>query len=140
MKSCVLQTREVVQRHIAANVAKELQDIVQEWAIEQKLVGTTTDNARNIVKAVTTELRWSHFSFFSHTLQLAVMQGIELPQVSEVICHCNKVVTHFNHSYVAQRELETKQAQLELPQKKLIQSMPTHWSSSYKMLERLLKQ
>jgi len=68
------------------------------------------------------------------------MQGIELPQVSEVICHCNKVVTHFNHSYVAQRELETKQAQLELPQKKLIQSMPTRWNSSYKMLERLLEQ
>jgi len=34
MKSCVLQTPEVVQRHTAANVAKELQDIVQEWAIE----------------------------------------------------------------------------------------------------------
>lgn len=92
------------------------------------------------VKAVTTELRWSHFPCFSHTLQLAVMQGIELPQVSEVICHCKKVVMHFNHSYVAQRELETKQAQLELPQKKLIQSMLTRWNSSYKMLERLLEQ
>lgn len=35
---------------------------------------------------------------FSHTLQLAVEQGLKLPEVSKITDRCKRLVTHFNHS------------------------------------------
>ena len=50
LKSYVLQTREVSERHTAENLATELQKCADEWGLERPPV--VSDNAANILKAV----------------------------------------------------------------------------------------
>ena len=101
LRSYVLQTREVTERHTGENMAQELQNVVDEWDIHNKLVATTTDNGRNVVSAVVTHLQWQHLACAAHTLQIAVKSGLSLQPVSDVLKRCRKLVGHFRHSIVA---------------------------------------
>ena len=92
MKSCNLQTREVTERHTSENVAAlDLQSVVQEWGIQDKLVAITTDNARNIVNATETQLQWQRLPCAAHSLQLGVRAGLALEPVSAVLTRCRKL-------------------------------------------------
>ena len=124
---------------LAEIVAEILKEVLQEWDISDKLSASTTDNARNVVKAVEIS-GWSRIPCFAHTLQLAIQTGLALPAVSEVLAKCRKIVGHFKHSHVAQTALEVKQGQLGLPPHKLIQEVKTRWNSTYDMASRLLEQ
>ena len=48
-----------------------------------------------------------------------------------------KIVGHFKHSSLAIGRLQSIQHQLSLVQLKLMQDEPTHWNSTYYMLEYL---
>ena len=140
LESRVLQTAQMEEQHTAPNVADELEKAVEEWRLTNKLVATTTDNGRNIVKAVKENLQWQHFPCFGHTLQISVKAGLNLPPVSEIISRSRKLVRHFRHSYVAQAALKAKQEHYGLPEHKLIQDVSTRWNSTYDMLMRVLEQ
>ena len=75
-----------------------LQSAVEEWNIQGKVVSMTTDNARNIILAVS-KMRWSSFPCFGHTLQIAIRVGLQLPSLSRLSARCRKLVGHFRHSY-----------------------------------------
>ena len=105
LDSCILQVREVTERHTIVNVSEEISGVLDEWKVGAKLEAITTDNARNIVGAVCHQ-KLRHIPCFAHTLQLGVRAGLELPSVSSVLSRCCKIVGHFHHSYVAQNELE----------------------------------
>ena len=124
---------------LAENVAEILKEVLQEWDISDKLSASTTENARNVVKAVEIS-GWSRIPCFAHTLQLAIQTGLVLPAVSEVLAKCRIIVGHFKHSHVAQTALEVKQGQLGLPPHKLIQEVKTRLNSTYDMASRLLEQ
>ena len=47
---------------------------------------------------------------------------------------------HFRHSYVAKQALNTKQVQLQVPSKKLVQEGATRWNSTLQMIECILEQ
>ena len=48
---------------------------------------------------------------------------------------------HFRHSYVAEQALNTKQSQLQVPSKKLVQEeVATRWNSTLEMIECILEQ
>ena len=53
--SLVLQTRTLsdpLESHTAVNVAGALEEVAEEWGLLAKCQGITTDNGRNMVKAV----------------------------------------------------------------------------------------
>ena len=58
MVSRVLSTWCVEVSHTSENLAKELQDLVNEWQLTDKIVAVVTDNASNIVKAVNEINHW----------------------------------------------------------------------------------
>ena len=93
--------------YTGANIAEELQSVVEEWRIQDKVVCITTDNGRNIVLVVE-ELGWKWLPRFGHTLQIAVRAGLSLPAVCHLSGRCRKLVGHFRHSYNAQNMLEKK--------------------------------
>ena len=49
-------------------------------------------------------------------------------------------MTHFHKSYKSADRLKTKQQDLKLPKRKLIQDEPTRWNSTFLMMECLLQQ
>ena len=121
------------------NICHMLQSAVEEWNIQGKVVSMTTDNARNIILAVS-KMRWSSFPCFGHTLQIAIRAGLQLPSLSRSSARCRKLVGHFRHSYNEQNALERKQEQLQLKQHKIIQEVSTSWNSTLEMYKRLLEQ
>lgn len=71
----------------------ELEGMLETWKLPAiKLSATTTDNAANIVLAMEI-LGWEHFRCFSHSLQLAINQAFDIPQVSRALAR-----TQFGHS------------------------------------------
>lgn len=95
----------------ADNIVTELRAVVDDWSLSAKLEAVTTDNARNITRAVE-QLGCKHLPCFGHTLQLRVKAGLQLPAVAQLIARYRRVVGHFRHSYNAQNALALKQIQL----------------------------
>ena len=96
--SHLLETREFPETHTGANIAEELENIMDEWKLDKRcLSALTTDNCSNIVSA-TDILECIRMTYFSHTLQLAVEQVLKLSRVSSALARCRRLVSHFNHS------------------------------------------
>jgi hypothetical protein len=55
------------------------------------------------------------------------------------LANCRNIVTYFHKSSQALELLHTTQANMEEPKLGLIQDVQNRWSSSYLMLQRLLK-
>ena len=130
----VLATRNMTARHTGLNIGQELNNICAEFRVAKK-VALVTDNAANMSIAAQ-ECGAPHINCFSHTLQLAIEDGLKLDQVSKVIGASRRLVSHFSHSSLAVNALLEKQIGSKL---KLIQDVPTRWNSSFMMMERLLK-
>lgn len=94
-----------------------------------------TDNAANIVKAITDIFgKDKHLGCFAHTLNLVATSLLK--NNNEVNALCTKIktlITFFKHSVSAADELRKHNT------KKLIQSVPTRWNSTYYMLERFIE-
>ena len=129
----VLATRNMTERHTGRNIGQEL-NICAEFRVAKK-VALVTENAANMSIAAQ-ECGAPHINCFSHTLQLAIEDGLKLDQVSKVIGASRRLVSHFSHSSLAVNALLEKQTGSKL---KLIQDVPTRWNSSFMMMECLLK-
>ena len=139
MKSFCLTTREIVDAHTADNIANELSAVITEWQLDTKVLGITTDNARNVKNAVDS-LNFTHFGCIGHTLQLSVSRGLQLGFVSRVLGRVRKLVEHFHKSTNATYALRQKQQLLGILEHALVQQCETRWSSAFAMLERVVEQ
>ena len=131
----VLGTRLVVERHTGSNIAKEVTKLTREFNVEA-VPAITTDKASNMSLAAR-ELNFFQVGCFAHTLQLAIEDGLKVPQISKTLGAARKLVGHFSHSALATNCLLSKQ--IDLLKLKLIQDVPTRWNSSFFTMERLLK-
>ena len=140
LQSHLLETHQFAQAHTGDNLASELEGMLETWKLPAiKLSATTTDNAANIVLAMEI-LGWEHFCCFSHSLQLAINQAFDIPQVSRALARARNLVTHFHHSAKSTHLLKEKQRGLKHPSHSLVQQVTTRWNSAYYMLQRVLEQ
>ncbi|KAK1904112.1 Zinc finger BED domain containing protein 1 [Dissostichus eleginoides] len=131
MKNPVLLTRPVYEQHTSTHLAEKLQEAVAEYKLEKpKTIAVTTDNARNIVNAVSEAGLGPQIGCFAHTYN----------QVSRLLGKIRRAVSFFHHSTTAAHILEQKQEMLHLPKHRLINDVATRWNSSYEMVERYLEQ
>ncbi|XP_046580866.1 E3 SUMO-protein ligase ZBED1-like [Haliotis rubra] len=137
LKSCVIATRRVEERHSGENIAEILKGIQSEFKI-QTVSGLTTDNASNMTVAARMA-EYPHVRCFAHTLQLAVGDALKLDAVDNVIIHSRKLVSFFSKSLVATQHLEEVQKKLGKPIKHVISDVCTRWNSIYFMFERLVE-
>ena len=135
LHSKVLATRVVHDRHTGTNIAREVNKIFSEFKLDKPLA-IVTDNAANMGIAAR-ELGIHHVHCYSHTLQLAIEEGLKITQISKTLGSARKLVSHFSHSVLATNSLLEKQT--TLPKLKLIQDVATCWNSSFYMMDRLLK-
>ncbi|XP_019115228.1 zinc finger BED domain-containing protein 1 isoform X2 [Larimichthys crocea] len=141
LKSAVLTTTSMSDRHTADNLAEKLNDIVETWGLSGRVTACVHDNARNIVLANNpTRVSWKSVACYAHTLNLAVNDGFAAAGISRAIVAAGRLVKHFHHSTIATKALEEKQEQMSLPPHRLIQSCKTRWNSVCDMFDRLVEQ
>ncbi|XP_042070641.1 E3 SUMO-protein ligase ZBED1 [Haplochromis burtoni] len=141
MKNCVLQTR-LVESHATDDLAKGLSEAVEDWKLVRPnvTISVTTDNAKNIVNAVTAAGLGPQIGCFAHTINIAAQKGMAVQKVSHLLAKMRRIVSFFHRSTTGCNVFMKKQQLLQLSGKKLIQDVPTRWNSSHDMMERYLEQ
>lgn len=136
----VLQMTHFPETHTAMNIRNCLEEIPTLWDINSdKIHAIVRDNGRNVAKAIDDSI-FNGVPCFIHTLQLAIHAALKHDTMSQIIAKSRRIVTHFNHSNIAQSKLRDLRRELHLPDHQLVQDVSTRWNSSYYMMSRLLEQ
>lgn len=78
---------------------------------------------------------------FIHSLQRAIEESLKSQkEVLQMVAAARRIVTHFNHSSLAEQKLKSIQQELKLPNHQLVQDVSTRWNSTFYLMERLLEQ
>lgn len=136
LKSILLDCAQINVSHTSRNLAEEIKNITEKYNLTKKIVAVISDNAANIKNAVMNELQLKHFGCFAHTLNLIVQDAIKV--VSLLVEKVKSIVAYFKRSTLGMDKILAfqKNAGSTNP-KKLLQSVPTRWNSTYLMLERI---
>ncbi len=68
---------------------------------------------------------WDSLRCFAHTLQLSLIPELNVATIDRLISAARKLVGHFKHSVLATEELMKREAQMDIPRRKVIQDCPT---------------
>jgi hypothetical protein len=136
-KSVVLETSSYNENHTSANLAAELNRIIREWNLENKILLAVSDNAANIKKAIKEDLKWRHFGCLAHTINLIVQDALK--SIEPLIEKAKALVSHFKKSSNAKTKLDFYQTQNNKEAKKLKQAVATRWNSSFYMFQRIFE-
>ncbi|KAM4625223.1 E3 SUMO-protein ligase ZBED1-like [Polymixia lowei] len=122
----VLKTKAVYRAQTGTAVAEEIDDILEDYGVREKVVAATVDNAANMDVAVK-KLQVVKFPCFAHTLNLGAQKLYNCTAISNWVarirCDClDEEVPH------------------ELPKHMLLLDVKTRWNSLYLMMERFCEQ
>lgn len=137
LKSFALAVRHVEERHYSDACSRHFTEVATNWGILDKVTTLSTDNARNMVAAVS-QTRFQHMPCFAHSLQLTVNKALVESGVDNTLSKCRKIVGHFKHSPSNNNELKLEQRRLTLKEEALIQDVATRWNSTLLMIQRLV--
>ncbi|KAF2889622.1 hypothetical protein ILUMI_16551, partial [Ignelater luminosus] len=112
--------------HTGENIAKKLNIVAKRWDIEHtKIHVLIHDSGANMVKGVRLA-EYDSARCFIHTLQRAINESLKVQAVvTTMIATGRRLVTHFNHSGLAQEKLLSIQKELNLPEHQLMQDIST---------------
>lgn len=139
LKSRVLETKEVPERHTSENIVRNLKSIEREWGLVGKVSGYVSDNAFNMVKAINDMGGDNLVRCTAHSIQLSVNAGLQTALVKDLTGKMRKIVGHFNKSAPAQRELEEVQQRNGERPNKLVQDCITRGNSMHDMMMSVVK-
>ncbi len=109
--------------HTADLMSQELEKVLQEYNIQEKVLTSVTDNGSNVMKAVQ-DMGIRCISCYTHLLNLVVMEVIKsTPPLQQVREQVSKVVTMTKTSPAAQEKLDWIQESLGMKPKKLLQDV-----------------
>ncbi|XP_054261417.1 zinc finger BED domain-containing protein 4-like [Macrosteles quadrilineatus] len=143
LKTHCLANAHFEDEHNGRNIAGKLKQIVeQQYGLRPQTVRIfgLTDNASNMVSAMTLVEDWTHFRCFAHTLQLALNDAKkDVTGMLKMLSKARAIVGHYKHSSTAQSRLNKLQLQLGLQPLHLVQDCETRWNSEFHMLSRLIE-
>lgn len=140
-KQIVLNVKAMHGSHTGEYISEVFLSLLRHWDIDtERVVLVLRDSGANMIKGMRlTEV--PDLSCSAHTLQLVVNDGINSQRaVMDIVAKLKSSATHFNHSILAKQRLKDIQKELDLPQHRIIQSVPTRWNSTLHMLESMLEQ
>ena len=106
-------TRTTTDRHTGENIASHLNDVKQEFGIRE-VSALATDNATNMVAAAS-EAGMPRVPCFSHTLQLAVTDGLKIRAAARATAAGRRIVAHFSHLAMSTQALKEHQSRMGPP-------------------------
>lgn len=104
----VLKTKPVYQAQTGTAVAEEIDEILEEYGIKDKVVAATVDNAANMDVAVK-KLQILKFPCFAHTLNLGAQKLYNCPAISNWAARIRSVIVWMKRSHMAKVVLKEKQ-------------------------------
>lgn len=137
----VLNVKAMHGSHTGEYISDVFLGLLKYWDIDvERVVLVLRDSGANMIKAMRLA-EVPDLSCTAHTLQLVVNDGINSQRaVADIAAKLKSSATHFNHSVLAKQRLREIQKELDLPQHRIIQSVPTRWNSTLHMLESMLEQ
>ena len=123
------------------SIQKQLECWWEAWVTSIGLqIGITVTDNPSIGKMLS-EGEHSSVQCFSHTVNLIVSEAIKSQRmVQNLLSIARNLCERVHRSPRAREKLAELQKEYELPQHQLIQDVPSKWSTSFHMLERLIEQ
>ena len=119
LKTIVLDTSEMDEKHIAENLTIRLELVKMEWSLEGRISVCVIDNASNQVAADRLCNEWEDLPCFAHTLQLAVHEGLAIHELDKLVKVASKLLGYFKKFPSATTALESTQRRLKVAKKSL---------------------
>jgi hypothetical protein len=132
LETLTLQAARFPESHTAENIATELERIISDWGLKDKVLCVAADSAANVKSAS------DRIPCFAHTINLIVKRGLN--HVSDLRGKCRKIVGYFKSSTTGKEKRTSMQLTLGKPIQKLTQEVDTMWNSTYAMFSRLVEQ
>ncbi|XP_012504196.1 PREDICTED: zinc finger BED domain-containing protein 4 [Propithecus coquereli] len=139
--SALLDVSQVDCDYSGNSIQKQLECWWEAWVTSIGLqVGITVTDNPSIGKTLN-EGEHTSVQCFSHTVNLIVNEAIKSQRmVQNLLSIARKICERVHRSPKAKEKLAELQREYELPQHHLIQDVPSKWSTSFRMLERLIEQ
>lgn len=108
MKQTVLKSKAVYDVQTGPNIAQEIETILDEFGVREKIVAVTVDNAANMNVAVS-RLQLKKMACFAHTLNIAAQKIYSIDSVSRWCARIRSVIVWLKRSSMAKTVLQEKQ-------------------------------
>lgn len=107
-KEKVLKTKAVYQAQTGSAVGEEIDDILEEYGVREKVVAATVDNAANMNVAIK-KLQIVKLPCFAHTLHLGAQKLYNCTAISNWAARVRAVIVWMKRSHMAKVVLKEKQ-------------------------------
>ena len=125
----------------ARQLQTKLVEIATAFAVDEKVSAVIHNQAANMelsLQISNSNKGWESLRCNAYCLQLYLKARLSNNGISRLLGASQKLVGDFRHSVVATKELKRHQVQMETGSE-FIQDCPTHWNSSFYMLERIVE-
>lgn len=140
LKSFCLRCAHFEVNHTSENIAEVLSNLLSDWKLSAtELASCTSDNGKNILKAICTHLKIPHISCFGHNINIGVNKALEQPQLKRAVARLKKLQNLIAHSWKMKRDLAKAQQFLNMEVVTLPSACETRWWSTLKLCSRFLE-
>ncbi|XP_026736461.1 zinc finger BED domain-containing protein 4-like [Trichoplusia ni] len=138
--SIILKCETFDGRHTGDLVAEKFSNMLSEWNIKkQQLHCPIRDEGSNMKRAARLAAL-NDIDCTVHKIQLAIRSCLGSQENIKILKQkCKRISTHFNHSTIAQKQLQSIQDRLNQPHLKVFQDCVTRLNSTFYMFERFSK-
>ena len=128
MRSACLAVTENKEAHTAENYRSNVDEVLEDFKIKEKVVKTVTDNENKMRAAFDDDER---SGCLAHIIHNSVTEGIKkTPEIKAVIEKNRKIATKYHKSYAFKYQVEEEQKKRGLPVRAILQDVPTRWGST----------
>ena len=128
MRSACLAVTENKEAHTAQNYRGNVDEVLEDFKIKDKVVKTVTDNENKMRAAFNDDER---SGCLAHIIHNSVTEGIkQTPEIKDVIEKNRKIATKYHKSYAFKYNVEEEQKKSGLPVRAILQDVPTRWGST----------